>query len=170
VGENLSEPLLLVAVEAPLQHRIGGQFLRQGIEIVQVTVLAIGFELGHLRRVIRLHAVHALLEIVSHLAMGKILSGHDRKTVQVADRGAVDSFNLAVGHLADVAVAPDAGHRTVDRLMKKTLVDIIVVQRSRFIIYPEPPVLVTEKAILRIAGKQVRAVTGKHSKQTETKH
>jgi hypothetical protein len=123
-----------------------------------MTVFAIGFELDNLRRVIRFYTVHALLQIVRHLLVGKIFSAHDRKPVQVADLGTVDVFNLAVRHLANVAMAPNAGYRSVDRLMKKIGINIIVVQCALVIVYPEPPVFVAEKAILRITGKKFRTV------------
>jgi len=134
-----------------------------------MAVLAIGLELGNLRRVVRFHPVHALPQIVRHVAVGKILSGHDRKPVQVADLGAVDVFYLTVGHLAHIAVTPDAGYRAVDRLMKSGGINVIVVKRSRLIIYSEPAVLVTKKAILRITGKQFRTVREKESEQAEAK-
>jgi hypothetical protein len=34
VGEDFAKTFLLVAVETSLKHGIGGQFLRQGIQIV----------------------------------------------------------------------------------------------------------------------------------------
>jgi len=87
----------------------------------------------------------------------------------VADFGTVDVFNLAVRHLADIAVASDTGYRPVDRLMKKIGINIIVIQCALVIVYPEPAVFVAEKAILRIPGKQFRAEAKQEGKQAETK-
>jgi len=87
----------------------------------------------------------------------------------VADFGTVDVFYLAVRHLADIAVASDTGHRSVDRLMKKIGINIIVIQCALVIVYPEPAVFMAEKAILRIPGKQFRAEAKQEGKQAETK-
>jgi hypothetical protein len=44
--------------------------------------------------------------------------------------------------------------------MKKPGINIIIVERSRLIIHPEPAVLMTKKAILRIAGTKLCSMQG----------